>query len=273
MSAIDRHLLKDKHETGFPWYVAAEVDKIRDCWEAQLAGQAKELEEAKTERDNWMQVSNRGHQKLVVSQQQVTALREALEKIIKGKLARDCMCNGLPSHVWHDLEYCRTIAKGALATPSPAPESGETTCLNCGNPESHHVGDICPPPTIEWECCEVCNRMYRSGEACIDCPGFAEPTNTYLHKEEIPTNEPPETGHDSQCERVPQPEDNFERLAICQCAERIGETGTVCPCATDDVKNWCGRCSANFQVVKGYCRPMCQHCNGYGRIQQKGTTP
>ena len=52
------------------------------------------------------------------------------------------------------------------------------------------------------------------------------------------------------------------------------ETGTVCPCATDDVENWCGRCSANFRVVKGYCRPLCQHCGGFGRIpQQEGTTP
>ncbi len=64
-----------------------------------------------------------------------------------------------------------------------------------------------------------------------------------VRKEQAPTNEPP-------------------------------ETGTVCPCATDDVKNWCGRCSANFRVVKGYCRPLCQHCGGSGRIQQQeGTTP
>ena len=38
-------------------------------------------------------------------------------------------------------------------------------------------------PSVEdgskkWACCEVCNRMYRSGESCVDCPGFAEPVNT-----------------------------------------------------------------------------------------------
>ena len=33
----DNHLLKDNHsETGFPWYVAAEVDKIRECWRARV---------------------------------------------------------------------------------------------------------------------------------------------------------------------------------------------------------------------------------------------
>ena len=35
-------------------------------------------------------------------------------------------------------------------------------------------------PANDWECCEVCNRMYRSGATCADCPGFAESTNTYL---------------------------------------------------------------------------------------------
>ncbi len=56
---------------------------------------------------------------------QVTTLREALENIVRGKRAQDCICNGLPSHVWHNLEYCQTIAKEALATPAPASETEE----------------------------------------------------------------------------------------------------------------------------------------------------
>ena len=54
--------------------------------------------------------------------------------------------------------------------------------------------------------------------------------------------------HDNKCERVPQPSDNFERLAICLCSERADpqqsetadELGTIdctCPVNEDEPKD------------------------------------
>ncbi len=171
-------------------------------------------------------------QQLEASEQQVTALREDLLKF--GKHKEGCGIGTLCDCGWTVLTLSILKAqKDALAsTPVPAPETGddawveEKACLNCGNPESHHVRGICSAPT----------------------------------------NEPPETGHDSQCERVPQPEDNFERLAICQCEERAGETGTVCPCTGMYSTGNCGAC---YDIRPAHSRKCLVESCVDGRIQQK----
>ncbi len=49
--------------------------------QVRVKEQEQALSEARIERDNWMRISNCGHEKLVASQQQVKALQEALTKI------------------------------------------------------------------------------------------------------------------------------------------------------------------------------------------------
>ena len=128
----------------------------------QLAERAKELEEAKTERDNWMQVSNRGYQKLVVSQQQVVALREALGW--PEWLGTFCMYCGKTSSVIHCqdcLERMRQMpilaahefnAREALATPAPASET-----------EDPHLCVCCGIRSCEPEC------TWQGGHYCVPC--------------------------------------------------------------------------------------------------------
>ena len=193
---------------------------------------------------------------------QVTALREALEKIIKGKLARDCMCNGLPSHVWHDLEYCRTIAKEALATPSPAPET-KCTCMSL-------KGGIAG---------KVETTTLALDEKC-PLHGFA------------PTNEPPETEEQDYSterfreikERLGQySRDVVENIAVNwmliaqHSSSKTPETGTVCPCYSERhvqeskickncLEHWNGNNSASH----------CTDCTTPGCVDgriQEGTTP
>lgn len=64
---------------------------------------------------------------------------------------------------------------------------GRSMCLNhitCDNQSDAWLCTYCAGEggaiAKKWECCEVCHRMYRRGETCVDCPGFAESANTYL---------------------------------------------------------------------------------------------
>lgn len=174
----------------------------------------KELVEAKTQRDNWRSAHLRRYNQAEVSQQQTKGLREALEDFTTYSK------NG-PFHVEPRgtfYQYVQTRSEDALLATTPVGETSKN-----------------------WECCEVCNRMYRTGESCVDCPGFAEPVNTYLDK----------SLHQSETQV-----DYSEAFDIDERLDLEAETQAVCP-----------TCHGKKQVINRFQQLYaCPSCNGPGTL-------
>lgn len=135
MSELDSHLLKYNHsETGFPWYVAVEVDGIRDLWKARVEELEQELASLRLFAGD---VHLESTQNLEASQQQVKALREALGW--PERLGMFCMYCGKTSSAMHCQDCFQRMrempilaahefnANAALSAPIAPVEEGKKT--------------------------------------------------------------------------------------------------------------------------------------------------